>query len=126
MATNQSNSKSNESVPTEATPSTGASLEESKAHWEAYRQKQEAQFVEMMGETEGKAYAAKVWARMWDEEEEECEECGEPCTGERCEECNERYEATANCRCEACGDCVDTTSDCLHEKVCRCEDKEES
>jgi len=48
--------------------------EEAEADKEAYRVREEARFMKMLGETEGKAYAAKIWAKMWSEEEdEECD-----------------------------------------------------
>jgi hypothetical protein len=95
MATTSSTSKSNEMTSTETTPSTGASLEDAMAHKEAWRKQEEARFIKMMGETEGKAYAAKVWAKMWDEdaesEEEEDEEEACSCGTEKgkgaCPEC---------------------------------------
>jgi hypothetical protein len=45
--------------------------EEAEADKEAYRVREEARYMKMLGETEGKAYAAEVWAKMWDETEED-------------------------------------------------------
>ena len=99
-------SKSNETASMATDPSTAVPSEERSAllrkaeeQKEAYRQKQEAQFVAMMGETAGKAYAAKVWAKMWDEDydsdsdeedsesEDEEDGCCATCRGEFGEEC---------------------------------------